>query len=50
MDTGYISKQAVADLLAVKQGEIDYLKSLIVSLRETETKYNQLIQLHKQNG
>jgi hypothetical protein len=37
MDTGYLSKQAVADLLAVKDGEIDYLKEQLRAVR-TELK------------
>ena len=48
MDAGYFSEAAVRDLLAVKNGEIDFLKKQITQLTAECTRLAELV--HKQEN
>jgi len=51
MNPGYFSEQAVKDLLAIKNGEIDFLKKRIDNLTiERNSLADELTQLHKLKG
>lgn len=51
MESGYLSRQAVKDLLAVQEGEAIYLRNRVDSLEiENETLRKQIENLHSRLG
>lgn len=49
MISGYLSREAVSDIIAIKEGENDYLRQQIISLQaEVESLKKQLQQYESQ--